>query len=970
MYNINRDTLSNLAEINKSQIKPHGSKKKVEANVRLKVVIPFFEALGWNKISDIEAEFPVRNKRVDLCLLIKGFPKLLIEIKDIDEDLDKHVKQATDYVFDLESSVDKVILANGDEFRFYKCDIITKTYKKILEWKRDELSNEDRQNEIIALISKKHLSDEIKQERLDETTLEIFIKKFNHWKILLFNSLSQEIHYKYAKNEDFKEKIDKWVNFRPELSLEWTWKDETDSTSMNDYFSKALNQELKIKVTVTKSNESKFWKQYKNPGFKQEIHDALRNSGIAVDLFDKFALESAYLFLIRILFLRMAEDFGFIPYKILTPSWIMNFYKYRREKSIYHQICSCLSEIDYHFPIIYKYPLFDNIYFKDLTWSKVILIKIIEEIILFDFSTSESDLIGKIYEKSIDKNTRKLLGKFYTDPIIVRFMLSKLEEINEDKTVLDPACGSGTFLKEYYQKVQKLMISKGYAQDDIPDILKHQLWGFDIDPFAVQLTSIKIIIQNFKKAPKERNIYNINSLASKLDDSYKKALNTEKDILSERFDYIFGNPPFFVVNTTEQPYKSIIDTGYYNSIKSSNLNIASMFLYRYILQLKQNGQLVFIFPRSMLHINSFENVRKEVLKKKIQYIYDLGKAFEDVGLEQIIVIVKNDDYTDNIIHYGLLNLESTSKEISELIQYEIDQDYIINNKNLVFEVFSGNKTGHPTSGRQIKEKLLRTSNGKNVNDYCTKIQRGLGYQKYAYSKRRNSDDLIIIGGRSIFNYGKKGTETYRYIPKNKVVKAKMSQKASINLYSPKIMLQRLVTSKIRIVGCYDNEPIDIKERFNIQVNKNEKIKIFTLSFDTILTLYLKEEKYARYLLAVLTSELATYYLRDFVFIRQTLTIDLDTIYLEKIPIVEPTDVQLEEITELIKKLEIFVENGQEKSPVSERKRPDWENPEDNLYQKYSNLIDQLNEKIYDLYGLDSTEKDFIKAQINEFDDYY
>lgn len=914
----------------------------------------------------MDSEFPVRNKHVDLCLRLKGFPKILVEVKDLGKDLNNYVSQAINYVFDLESSVDKVILVNGNEFRYYKCNNIRREETLVFEWKRSELSNPDMIGKIINTISKKVMEEDFKQYELDNLTLPTFLDKFNEWKILLFKYLSKQIREKYASNTEFKEKIDWWIGYRSgELSLDWHWREERKIESVRKYISEILTKSLGTKIIVSKNSNGQFWKNYRDNLYQKKIDDILRNNGIVVDIFDKFALEASYLFLNRILFLRMAEDYNFLPYKIFSPSWIVNFYKYNNKRSIYHQIASCLSEIDENFPIIYQYPLFDNIYFEELEWSKSILIKIIEEIILPDFTTAKRDLIGQLYEKSIDKNTRKLLGQFYTDPIIVKFMLSKLENIDEEKSILDPACGSGTFLKTYYEIIEIQMIKKGYSKDDIPKILAEKIWGFDIDPFAVQLTSIQLIIQNFRKALKKRNIYNINSLISKLNEEFKKRLNI--GILAIKFDYIVGNPPFFVVNTDKQPYRTILRTGDYQDITTDNINIASMFLFKYSNKLKENGQLAFIFPRSFLHVSSFNKLRKEILEKKIQYIYDLGKAFENVGLQQLIIILKNEDITDNTIHYGLLDFNGN---ISEKLSYEISQDYVLNNDDYVFEVFSGLKPSMSISGEIIKEKIKNRANGKNVDDYCEKIQRGLGFQSNATSTRKSNTDLIIIGGRSIFNYGKKGTDTYSYIDKKKIIIGKMPDKIRRNLYQPKITLQNLVSSKIRIVGCYDDKIIKKIKLYNILEDREEQFNIYTLTFDTITNLYPKEEKYARFLLAILTSDLITYYLRDFIFIRQTLTIHLDKKYLEKIPVVQPNDTELAEIRSLVEELETFAEQNQIITPVSARSIPDWENPSDSRYNTYSQLIDNLNKKIYKLYGLNNQEIDYIKMQLNEFDNYY
>jgi len=568
---------------------------------------------------------------------------------------------------------------------------------------------------------------------------------------------------------------------------------------------------------------------------------------------------------------------------------------------------------------------------------------------LIDHSSSGSwhDLPG-------DKTSRKKQGQYYTDPIIVRFMLSNLDlKQLENKSLVDPACGYGIFLEEYYNIAKNTMIQNGYNEDTVHEKLLNNIWGFDIDPIAVQIASNKLISKNSRESSRECNIFYFNSLK----DEKKKAFNRE-------FDFIVGNPPFYIVDSTKQPIKAILNTGYYDKILSNNLNIASMFLFKYIKQLKEHGQLAFVFPRSFIHVNSFNTLRKEVLSLKIQNIYDLGKAFEDVGLEHLIIVLKNENPSNNQIHYGLLDFDKKNNQIIEKLSYQIPQDYFLTTNNYVFEVFSGKKAGTGISGLEIKKKMEKMSKGNSVLDYSVlDIKRGLGIQKNSTKSREKNSDLIIIGGRSIFNFGKKSSDTYKYVAKNQIIKPKMTIKAELNLFKPKIMLQNLVSSKIRIVGCFDEAPISfIKE-------DNEK-PIYMLTFDTITNIYLKDLRYARFILGILLSELTTYYLRDIILVRATLTLHLDKKYLQKIPIVDPDNSQLNEIDSIVRKLEAFVQEKQQLYPVRARERPKWENPNHQDYHDYKELVDELNEKIYDLYNITSEEIAFIKAQLTEFGKYY
>ncbi len=561
---------------------------------------------------------------------------------------------------------------------------------------------------------------------------------------------------------------------------------------------------------------------------------------------------------------------------------------------------------------------------------------------------------------STEKDTRKALGQYYTDPTIADFIVSKLEAISEDKTVLDPACGAGEFLASFSKALVAAMRARGASESDIHTKVASNVWGFDIDALAVHLCTTRLVQSGFMTARHEQHVYNINALDVHVDASTREASRIDDSIFTKKFNYIVGNPPFLVVDKEKVPYNSVLGLDVYKAIDTDNLNIASMFLYRFMHLLKPGGQLAFIFPRSVLHVNSFASLRQEMLKVKVQYIFDLGKAFDDVGLEQCIIVLKDASSEGNVVHYALL--ENADTGIVEAVSYDIPQDYLARTANNVLEVFSGNKPGWPTTWASLKDKIEERAGDNGIMRYCTEIQRGIGLQREASRTRRASNDIAVFGGRSIFSFGKKGIETYRYLDENRIIKEKMSGKDRVNLHSPKVMLQNLVSSKIRIVGCYDEE---------VQ-RRGEKVENdrYFMTFDTITNLYLDDRRYARFVLAILTSELVTCFLRDVVFVRATLTIHLDKKYLEKIPIPHPTDAQLDGITDIVTELERFARNHQQREPVRERDVPGWEDPAHPDFPEHERLLRAMNDRVYDLYGITVAERRFIAEQLREFDEYY
>ena len=64
----------------------------------------------------------------------------------------------------------------------------------------------------------------------------------------------------------------------------------------------------------------------------------------------------------------------------------------------------------------------------------------------FDWTNVEHDVLKVLYESVIGAETRKRLGEYYTPDWLAEQVVAKAVTDPLDQRVLDPACGSGTFL--------------------------------------------------------------------------------------------------------------------------------------------------------------------------------------------------------------------------------------------------------------------------------------------------------------------------------------------------------------------------------------------------------------------------------------------------------------------------------------------------------------------------------------------
>lgn len=85
--------------------------------------------------------------------------------------------------------------------------------------------------------------------------------------------------------------------------------------------------------------------------------------------------------------------------------------------------------------------------------------KIVEELQVYNLSTTSDDVKGIAFEKFLGRTFRGELGQFFTPRTIVEFMVSVLDP-QEGEYVCDPCCGSGGFLIRSFEYVREQIESE------------------------------------------------------------------------------------------------------------------------------------------------------------------------------------------------------------------------------------------------------------------------------------------------------------------------------------------------------------------------------------------------------------------------------------------------------------------------------------------------------------------------------
>jgi methylase of polypeptide subunit release factors len=109
------------------------------------------------------------------------------------------------------------------------------------------------------------------------------------------------------------------------------------------------------------------------------------------------------------------------------------------------------------------------------------------------------DLLKKLYQQLFPKSVRHDLGEYYTPDWLAEHVLNEVGyEGDPDKRVLDPACGSGTFLVMTINRIKKWFEDNrpklSYDDADLAKKILANVVGFDLNPLAVMAARTNYLI--------------------------------------------------------------------------------------------------------------------------------------------------------------------------------------------------------------------------------------------------------------------------------------------------------------------------------------------------------------------------------------------------------------------------------------------------------------------------------------------
>jgi hypothetical protein len=213
-----------------------------------------------------------------------------------------------------------------------------------------------------------------------------------------------------------------------------------------------------------------------------------------------------------------------------------------------------------------------------LDWAGLVLNRV-DRPSFFD-RFQESHAVQYFYEpflEAFDPELRKELGVWYTPPEIVKYMVGRVDTVlrqelslplglaDENVYVLDPCCGTGSYLVEVLDRIHRTLKEQGedaLTPSDLKEAAQNRVFGFEIlpAPFVVSHLQLGLLLQNLgaplsDKAKERVGVYLTNALTGweppkapktkllfpELEEERDRAeeVKREKPIL-----VILGNPPY------------------------------------------------------------------------------------------------------------------------------------------------------------------------------------------------------------------------------------------------------------------------------------------------------------------------------------------------------------------------------------------------------------------------------------------
>ena len=118
---------------------------------------------------------------------------------------------------------------------------------------------------------------------------------------------------------------------------------------------------------------------------------------------------------------------------------------------------------------------------------------LLKETYVYNLEQINEDVLKELYQELIDTEIKQSLGEFYTPDWLADTMVNEII-VKPESRVLDPSCGSGTFLFKIIQFKHKKLLKKGWSDTKILEHILENVVGFDVHPLAVMIAKTNYLL--------------------------------------------------------------------------------------------------------------------------------------------------------------------------------------------------------------------------------------------------------------------------------------------------------------------------------------------------------------------------------------------------------------------------------------------------------------------------------------------
>jgi type I restriction-modification system DNA methylase subunit len=632
-----------------------GSRNELDLTPRLVRILFCNETLGWSE-SDYAQEDDLNDVRF---YDDEQNPVVIIEAKRRDRDVEEGIDQAFRYASD--SPYSKFLIAtNFDELLVYRrCD--ESRADETLHGVSGELISHVNFDTIIRTEEGETLLDEVPQSQIDAIRQLTLLRKTDVVHPERYDDFSIADRQDVSTDEGFDNLLDSLTTALDEYWMPFTVRAfEEYQDRYEEYETRASDLRTQIETLEEQGHEDDTeiaelesqlaelqddYEQYRafNSDYETWVRLSNRQENEEDDNKRVFCRESIYVQINKILLIRIAED------KDLTEQMISNggvtdyfgfwddFARYvdRTYVDLFEVASEELSEI---YDRLYSRQIFDWELDNDDEDLDDVVQKTFWHLNHYDFQDVDRDVLGHLYERHLPPEERKELGEFYTPTAVVDFILDRVgytvnEPIDQPESdLLDPACGSGTFLVRAAGRLLERLDNRNIPPEEAIEIMQERLWGFDINPFACHITEMNLLFQviDLYKDVKEENpdfsldrfnIYQTDSLRQQtqtnVTTTFSDALmrryereRREADRAKQREDYGFVvmNPPYVrIQNIPDGPAKEDYND-YYSAYHNYDLYL--LFIEKASEWLSEGGKLGIITSNQFIDSRYGERARQ------------------------------------------------------------------------------------------------------------------------------------------------------------------------------------------------------------------------------------------------------------------------------------------------------------------------------------------------------------------------